>query len=534
VPTHLPAHLATHFGPMRASGGQWLTQCRAHDDRTPSLAIRVIDDKVLVNCHAGCTLQDVLAAHELMAADLFLEERKPAVERLWDGMEVEETYDYRDEDGALLFQVVRCKGKRFLQRRPDHTSKTGWRYNLDSVRRVPYRLPRILDAMREGKEILIVEGEADVHAAEAAGRVATCNPGGAGKWRPEYNHYFKDASILLVGDNDEPGKEHVRQLALHLGSVAREVRIAEVADVEGVKDLRDHLGKGLSWHDLRYVTGPSTDVSELSPLTLRDLLATDTSYDWVIPGLLERMDRMLLVGLEGGGKSLLLNQIAFASALGLHPFEHRDIGYRARVVVVDLENSRRMLARRMHMFVQAAQSSGIVDPVHIAEEQLSFYSQPTGLDLTREQDAEWLMSRVALKPCDILVIGPWYRLHAKNPNDEEVARRVVRVIDQIRVLAQCAVVIESHAGHGESITKREMRPTGSSLQLRWPEFGIGMIPQYSDIDGKFTGVVKISHWRGARDERQWPDELERGNRFHPDPSLYKGWPWVVPMPGTWT
>ena len=511
-----------------------MTACKAHEDKTPSLAIRVVDDKILLRCHAGCHLQDILAAHDLMASDLFLEDRKPTVERLWDGLEVEETYDYRDEDGQLLYQVVRCKGKRFLQRKPDHTSKTGWRYNLDGVRRVPYRLPKILDAMREGREVIIVEGERDVHAAEAAGRVATCNSNGAGKWLPDYNVHFKGASVLLIGDNDEPGKEHVRQLALHLSGVAREVRIAEVAEGEDIKDLRDHLGKGLGWHDLRYVVGPSTEVSELSPLSLQDLLDTPTDYDWVIPGLLERMDRLLLVSTEGLGKSLLLNQIGFTAALGLHPFEHRDLEAPARVVVVDLENSRRVLARRMHMLRTAALTSGITDPVDKIGENLRFYSQPAGLDLTREADAEWLNSRVALNPCDVLIIGPWYRLHAKNPNDEEVARRVVRVIDQIRVLAQCAVVIESHAGHGESATKREMRPTGSSLQLRWPEFGLGLLPQYSDVDGKFTGLAKVQHWRGPRDERDWPEALERGNRHSRDPSSYKGWPWVVPLPTTWT
>ena len=61
------------------------------------------------------------------------------------GSEVTEpthVYDYRDEQGILLFQVVRWPGKRFSQRRPD--GKDGWIWNLNGIRRVLYRLPEII------------------------------------------------------------------------------------------------------------------------------------------------------------------------------------------------------------------------------------------------------------------------------------------------------------------------------------------------------------------------------------------------------
>jgi RecA-family ATPase len=43
----------------------------------------------------------------------------------------------------------------------------------------------------------------------------------------------------------------------------------------------------------------------------------------VIPGLLERRDRLMLTGEEGLGKSYLLRQIAVMAAAGLDPFDHR-------------------------------------------------------------------------------------------------------------------------------------------------------------------------------------------------------------------
>lgn len=46
--------------------------CPAHDDRHPSLSIRISDDgHVLLNCHAGCTAKAIVEAVDLTLADLF-------------------------------------------------------------------------------------------------------------------------------------------------------------------------------------------------------------------------------------------------------------------------------------------------------------------------------------------------------------------------------------------------------------------------------------------------------------------------------
>lgn len=50
---------------------RWAAQCPAHEDSSPSLSIRVTDDKLLVHCHAGCSPDDILAALDLKWGDLF-------------------------------------------------------------------------------------------------------------------------------------------------------------------------------------------------------------------------------------------------------------------------------------------------------------------------------------------------------------------------------------------------------------------------------------------------------------------------------
>ena len=54
--------IARALGGHRA-GRTWMARCPAHEDRTPSLAIREgRDGKVLVRCHAGCSQWDVIGA----------------------------------------------------------------------------------------------------------------------------------------------------------------------------------------------------------------------------------------------------------------------------------------------------------------------------------------------------------------------------------------------------------------------------------------------------------------------------------------
>ena len=110
------------------------------------------------------------------------------------------TYDYMDEAGRLLFQAVRLDPKDFRQRKPD--GKGGWAWNIKGVRLVLYRLPELLK--RNAETVFICEGESDVQSVEVLGLLATCNPMGAGKWRPEYSEAIRGRSVVLLPDNDPP------------------------------------------------------------------------------------------------------------------------------------------------------------------------------------------------------------------------------------------------------------------------------------------------------------------------------------------
>jgi replicative DNA helicase len=247
-----------------------------------------------------------------------------------------------------------------------------------------------------------------------------------------------------------------------------------------------------------------------------DFLAVDdTAHDWVIPGLLEHGDRVIWTGGEGGGKSFLQRQLAVATAAGAMPF-----GYEAnalgpkRVLVLDCENSERQTRRHYRdLFSRAATRRTPVKPGQIAVDV-----RPEGVDLTRPEGRAWLMRRVEAVMPDLLVIGPIYRLHAGDPNSEEHARKVTLALDEARSIANCAISLEAHSAKANAMGgPRNLAPVGSSLWLRWPEFGLGLRPVEDEVSADLYRCRRVISWRGARDERQWPKFLREGE--------HTTWPW---------
>jgi CHC2 zinc finger len=100
----------------KRSGSTWMAKCPAHDDRNPSLAIRESQGKILLHCHAGCKQRDVIEA--LKARGLWQSEKCDHVRR------IVATYDYCNQYGELLYQVVRYAPKDFVQRHPN--GRGGW------------------------------------------------------------------------------------------------------------------------------------------------------------------------------------------------------------------------------------------------------------------------------------------------------------------------------------------------------------------------------------------------------------------------
>jgi 5S rRNA maturation endonuclease (ribonuclease M5) len=518
----LPADVASRLEGIKPSGDGYIARCPAHDDRSPSLSVSVSDTgKLLIHCHAGCDQQSVLDA--IQATPQMLDPNRE--ERRQDDGEwtprgpAVAVYSYVDEHSVLLFDVCRTADKQFPQRRPDTAAKSGWSWKLGETRRVLYRLPQVITAVEAGQTIWVAEGEKDVHALEAAGVVATCSPGGAGKWRDEYAQHLADADVVVVADKDKPGQAHARSVAVSVSNHGGRVRIVEAR--EG-KDAADHLRAGFGLEDFLTTHEPDVAAKPELALDIHDYLAQgDDEIEWLIPNLIERGDRIMITAFEGWAKSTFLRQLAVASAAGLHPFTGEPIEP-LRVVLVDCENSDRQTRRAFRWILPIAQKIYGSD---IPRDTFFPLVRPEGIDLGREEDAQWLLERVTAHKPDLLIIGPVYRLLTEDANTDVTIRRIITAIDKARVAVDCAVVLEAHAGHGSGLNSRSTRPLGSSMWMRWVESGIGFAP-FDGTDLEAKTPLELAHWKPGRDRelKHWPRFIRHGSRNR-DGEMDE-WPWM--------
>jgi replicative DNA helicase len=231
----------------------------------------------------------------------------------------------------------------------------------------------------------------------------------------------------------------------------------------------------------------------------------DDSYDWVIPGLLERGERVIVVAAEGVGKTMLARQIAICAGAGVHPFTYQPMKP-VVTLTVDLENPERIIRRTSRSIYGAAAAVS-----HTKNHQSHLLVKPQGLDLLRLDDRAVLEEHLENVQPDILIMGPLYKafLDPGGRTSEAVAIEVARYLDTIRDVFKCALWLEHHAPLGTSMTSRELRPFGSAVWSRWPEFGVSLQPDMTGMPYHYD----VRHFRGARDERQWPTRIKRGKRF---------------------
>lgn len=263
------------------ASGEYMARCPCHDDKTASLSITVKcskkDGKERIYFHdqsKSCTNQQIMDFLHITAKDLIVapdqagQQRKdpapagmtvrqakpvpPATEKREkppiDFAHPDKVYSYTDAQGRELFQVCRYQytqdgkqEKTFRQRRYDPSNekanRDGWVASVPNELRdtTLYKLPQLLAAIQEKRPVYIVEGEKDVETLARLGHVATCNPGGAGKWRDGYTKLLRGADAIILPDNDTAendytGQNHALNVALSLLNVAKRVRLVDIRE----------------------------------------------------------------------------------------------------------------------------------------------------------------------------------------------------------------------------------------------------------------------------------------------------------------
>lgn len=313
-------------------GEKLLAHCPAHDDSTPSLGVsRGTSQPLILKCMGGCQPVDVLRALNLTWADISAPRER-----------VEHTttarYQYRDENGELVYTVERIEpgydGKTKSFKQVPANGKTG-PGSMKGVRRLPYRLPAIIQAVAAGKAIWIAEGEKDVETLVKAGIEATTNSGGADGWDPAWNVWLSGAQVAIVVDRDIAGYRRGLTLLQQLRHVTRNVVVLEPIDG---KDITDHLQAGRELGELeklsegalisnirRLETVETAADNPIEPGGVRldqylinwdTIWQADSGPEWLIEPFVARGRAHSLYAGAKTGKSLLTLYAVASAALG--------------------------------------------------------------------------------------------------------------------------------------------------------------------------------------------------------------------------
>ena len=369
------------------------------------------------------------------------------------------TYDYKDADGKLLYQVVRYEPKDFRQRRPDGNG--GWTWKLGE-HRVLYRWPELLK-YPDGT-IFICEGEKDADRVAALGHCATTVA--AGKWTDECIKALAGRHVLILEDNDEAGrvKALAAALALH-GSVAS-IRIVALPDLPEKGDVSDWLDADPSRAEK--LADVCFNVPEWAPEAVDAKAAADTQpagepplpfiniaawqnqpvpeREWTVKDRIPRSNVTLLSGEGSIGKSILSLHLSAAVVLG------RDwlgtLPEPGPALVVCCEDDTEELWRRFDLIFShyGAAFTEFTD-LHVLAlaGKETLMAEPDRGGLIR---ATKLFGRIREAACDIrpklTVLDNSADVFGGNENDRAQVRQFIGILRGMAIAASSGVLLTSH------------------------------------------------------------------------------------------
>jgi 5S rRNA maturation endonuclease (ribonuclease M5) len=387
----------------------------------------------------------------------------------WNNIEI--AYDYRDERGRLLYQVVRKIPKDFRQRKPDGAG--GWIWSIGDVRRIIYRLPHILKAPLD-QPIYIVEGEKDAERLASGKLVATTNPQGAGKW-----HFVDECArkalygrhLVIIADADEAGRDHARQVKEWALAVAASVRVLELYPDDSKRDVSDWLDDGHSIEELQQVaasvepteTGIHADPWQqelakaredvdraLGSNTLqerRPLFALDATEllkiefppaPWLVSGLITKGGTAVAAGEPKAGiKTWMLIELAVAIATGTRAFGEF-YAEQGRVAFFFAEDQAQSVRNRVRAILAGGDRM-------IAPSQLLLQPRGEFIDVMKDDDLAWVIASARrLGKIDMLVLDPLRDVHSGEEDKSDSMRDVMRRLRLLGEVIGCTVAVSHH------------------------------------------------------------------------------------------
>ncbi|MBC6714751.1 AAA family ATPase [Aurantimonas sp. DM33-3] len=269
-------------------------------------------------------------------------------------------FEYHDDHGRLAYQVLKFPKdaqRRYMQRRraPDggwiwalqagdfHKIKSGDWFKVKDDKVYPevrrfeeserwlYHRAEVLKAIKAGTPVFLTEGEKDVETLRAWGFVATTNAGGAKYWQESFNEDLAGSNIVILNDNDDPGRTRALVRGGELRGKAKTVRLLDLSkhwpDMPEKGDVTDWAEKGGGTKD-RFAElakdaplwRPEPPKTRFGALQWNEIDSAGPEYEYLIDGWLTEHGRSIIGGPSQSGKSFLAIHAALSVARGVDFF----------------------------------------------------------------------------------------------------------------------------------------------------------------------------------------------------------------------
>lgn len=241
----------SHFQVKKYGNGKAQALCPAHPDKEASLTITQGNDgKTLLKCHAGCSSESVVLAAGLKMADLFSENRLSEERRRMyiesrEKRKIEAIYNYVSINGEYAYTKIRLEGKKMLF---GMLNDERFEYGLKGRSKKEFNaifgsIPRIKEAIERNEPIFIPEGEKDVNTLIKKGYAAfSC--GGANDWNKNVSELCNGAEVIILADNDDPGKKLAATIEKDLKGISKSVKIIVPMPDTPKADITDYFEAG--------------------------------------------------------------------------------------------------------------------------------------------------------------------------------------------------------------------------------------------------------------------------------------------------
>lgn len=462
--------IAASFGGV-VSGDQALIPSPGHSSRDRGTSIRLdpdAPDGCLVNSFNG---GDPLAIKDELRARGLLPARETSNGGSWRRTG---TYTFRDEAGEALYRTHRLehpsKPKRYEVERSD--GRGGWTPKIGDSRRVLYRLPELLSS-DPAEPVFFVEGERKADKLAEWGLTATAIAFGANSWRPEYAKALAGRRVIILPDNDAPGREFATKVKRAVEAAGGSAHILQLPNLPPKGDIMDWDGTAEELRSLADdILAKSADdlpgegqVSITATPFAWTNPATIPLRPWVYGRWLLRNTITAVVAPGGVGKSALMASTVLALATGRELLGKTVWGGPQRVWYWNLEDDGEELSRQIHA---AALKHG-VSPEDCGERLFV----DSGLDGTtlciavEDRDGfrilqpvvEALVAELRARKIDVLIVDPFVSSHAVSENNNNAIDAVAKEWGRVAKQANCSIVLVHHTRKlaGQKVTAEMSR-----------------------------------------------------------------------------